>query len=252
MPVFSRALRSSVAEDRPDQTSTRRAALSGELAIVAVLVLLYDRIRGLADVRRSVSIHNGMQLLGLEHHLGIDMELPANLWLAAHRQLADVTSWYYQLAHLSVTLVVLVVCYLRRSAIYRSARTALIFINVVGLGVYWAYPVAPPRLLPGRPFVDVTKVTGIAAASSTSAPNPYAAMPSLHAAWAIWVAVITLVSATAWWVRLLGLLYPLATVAVIVSTGNHYLLDAVAGAVLAVVATAGVWARPLAEHRGVT
>jgi membrane-associated phospholipid phosphatase len=218
----------------------RRAALAGELAIVAVLVLCYDRIRGLAEVKRAVAVDNGLQLLTLEHHIGIDLELPSNLWLAAHRYLADMASWYYQVAHLTVTLGVLVVCYIRRPDVYRSARNALILINVVGLVIYWCYPVAPPRLLPGSAFVDVTKVTGVANAASTSAPNPYAAMPSLHTAWAVWVTVVALILVRVWWLRLVALLYPVLTVAVIVTTGNHYLLDTVAGAALAVGATAAV------------
>lgn len=225
----------------------RRAALAGELAIVAVLVLFYDSIRGLAEVRRVVAMDNGRQLLSFEHRIGIDMELPSNLWLAAHHYLADVASWYYQLAHLTVTLGVLVVCYVRRPDIYRSARNALILINIVGLLIYWVYPVAPPRLLPGTAFIDVTEVTGAADASTTSAPNPYAAMPSLHTAWAVWVTVVALILFGAWSIRLLAVLYPVLTVAVIVTTGNHFLLDTLAGAVLAVGAAATVRCWPAAR-----
>jgi hypothetical protein len=218
----------------------RLAALCGELAIVVVLVLCYDRIRNLSSVRRSLSFHDGLQLLGFERHLGIDVELPVNMWLAAHRQLADVASWYYQLAHLTITLLVLVVCYIRRPDVYRPARNALVLINVIGLVVFWLYPVAPPRLLPGEAFIDVTRVTGVATASSTSAPDPYAAMPSLHTAWAVWVTFVALLLVRRWWARVAWVLYPALTVTVIVSTGNHYVLDAVAGAVVTVIAAAAV------------
>jgi membrane-associated phospholipid phosphatase len=226
----------------------RSAALAGELAIVAVLVFCYDRVRNLAAVRRSLSLHDGLQLLGFERHLGINVELPVNLWLAAHRELAELASWYYQLAHLTVTLLVLVVCYLRRPDVYGPARNALVLVNVIGLVIFWAYPVAPPRLLPGRAFIDVTQMTGVATASSTSAPNPYAAMPSLHTAWAVWVTCVALLLVRAWWARIIWVLYPALTVSVIVSTGNHYVLDTVAGAAVALVAAAATGLLPQRPH----
>jgi PAP2 superfamily len=212
--------------------------------IVGFLVFCYDRVRDLAAVRRALSLHDGLQLLRLERHLGIDLELPVNLWLAAHHRLASLASWYYQVAHLSVTLAVLLVCYTRWPEIYRAARNALVLINVVGLIVFWVYPVAPPRLLPGRAFIDVTERTGVAGATNTSAPNPYAAMPSLHTAWAVWVAVLVLCMVRARWIRMIAIVYPVLTVTVIVSTGNHYILDAVAGAAVALGSAAVVGLLP--------
>jgi hypothetical protein len=219
--------------------------LSGELLIIGLLLLCYDRVRNLAPTRRSLSLHDGLQLLGLEHHFGLDFERTSNLWLAAHHTFADIASWYYQLAHLSITLVVLVVCYLRRPDIYRAARSALVMMNLIGLFVFWVYPVAPPRLLPGMGFIDITEVTGVADASNTSAPDPYAAMPSLHTAWAVWVTIVGLLLVRTWLMRTVCLIYPLVTVTVIVSTANHYLLDAVAGAVVALVAAAAAGLFPL-------
>jgi hypothetical protein len=56
-------------------------------------------------------------------------------------------------------------------------------------------------------------------------------MPSLHIGWALWCAVVIVALAERRWVRALGALYPLATLFVIVATANHFLLDAVGGAV---------------------
>ncbi len=221
-----------------------RAWLPLELAIVGILVFAYDRIHNLAETRAALSMHDGFQIWAFERHVGLGFELPANVWLAAHHQLAEVTSWYYQLAHLTVTLLVLVACYVYRPSAYPSARNALVLINLAGLIVFWVYPVAPPRLLPGSGFLDVTQLTGVAAAASTSAPNQYAAMPSLHTAWAVWVTVIAFLLIRAWWLRLLAVLYPIVTVAIIIATGNHYVLDAVAGAAVALSATAVVGLLP--------
>jgi hypothetical protein len=230
----------------------RRPALAGELLVVAALVFCYDRVCGLADARQVVAVRDGLHVLAAEQHLHIDVESATNLWLAAHRQLAWLASWYYQLAHLTVTLLVLLACYWRRPAVYRPARNALVGINALALIVFWTYPVAPPRLLPGAPYIDVTQATGAAAATATSAPDPYAAMPSLHTAWAVWVAIVGGVLIRRWWARTLLVCYPLVTVAVIVTTGNHYVLDAVAGAAIAGLAalSAGITHRRLRARRG--
>src|SRR4051794_17625040 len=168
----------------------RRPLLVGELLIVAALLLCYDRVCGLAHAHAPGAVSHGLQILDVERRLHIDVELAANLWLAAHHGIALAASWYYQLAHVTVTLGVLLACYLARPDVYRAARDALVAINALALVVFWTYPVAPPRLLPGGPYVDVTAATGAAAASATTAPDPYAAMPSLHTAWAVWVSVI--------------------------------------------------------------
>ncbi len=222
----------------------RRAWLPLELTIVAALIFVYGRIRALADTRTSLSLHDGLQVLAAERHLGLDFELPMNLWLAGHHQLSEISSWYYQLAHLSVTLSVLVACFIYRPDIYRAARNALVLINVIALAVFWVYPVAPPRLLPGGRYIDVTQMTGVATASSTAAPNLYAAMPSLHTAWAVWAVVIVFLMVRVWWVRALSVVHPVLTVAVIIATGNHYFLDTVAGAAVTLAAAAAVGLLP--------
>ena len=58
--------------------------------------------------------------------------------------------------------------------------------------------------------------------------NLYAAMPSLHVAWAAWCAA-ALVAATRGRWRHLAWLYPAATTVVVLATANHFLADAAAG-----------------------
>ncbi len=204
--------------------------------MVTVLVLCYDRIKDLAQARTPLAIHDGSAILELERKLHIAVELQTNHWLAAHRMLAYAEGWYYQVAHLTVTLAVLLFCYLRHPALYRPARNALVLINVFGLLVFWVYPVAPPRLLPSAGFVDITMQTGASDASNTSAPNPYAAMPSLHTGWAIWVVVIGFLAIRAMVTRTLLLVHAALTFVVIVATGNHYLLDLAGGLLVGLLA----------------
>jgi hypothetical protein len=215
--------------------ASTRPMLLGELAIISVLVFAYDHIRDLADAQRSASVASARRIMDLEQLLHIDVELPVNLWVSAHSWLAEISSWYYQVAHLSITMLVLGWCYWQRPDTYRPARNALVLINLIGLVIFWLVPVAPPRLLPGAGFIDTTIVAGVANAAG-SAANPYAAMPSLHLAWASWTAIVAILVTRQLWLRVLWLSYPLITTAVVVGTGNHYVLDVIAGIAVTVVA----------------
>lgn len=212
-----------------------RPLLIGELAVVGLLVFVYDRVRELSQLRPASAIANGQWVLDAERFLHVDLELKANLWLAGHRMLGELSSLYYQTAHLTVTLLVLAWCYWRRPDAYRSARNTLVAINVVGFMVFWVFPVAPPRLA-GAGFIDTAMAVGVSAPTDPSASmNPYAAMPSLHLAWAAWVAVVGLLLTRHLLARLLCLVYPTVTAVVVMATANHYLLDVVAGVVVALV-----------------
>ncbi len=210
-----------------------RPLLIGEIAVVALLVFAYDRVRALAELRPAAALANGQLVIDAERFLHVDIELTANLWLTSHRMLSELSSWYYQTAHLTVTLLVLALCYWRRPDAYRSARNALVAINVVGFMVFWVFPVAPPRLA-GAGFVDTALAAGVSAPTDPSASmNPYAAMPSLHLAWAAWVAVVGLLLTRQLLARVLCVAYPLVTAVVVMITANHYLFDVLAGVAVA-------------------
>lgn len=117
-------------------------------------------------------------------------------------------------------------------------------------GVLWAFPVAPPRMLPG--FVD-TQVALHPWGLYDSSPmarlsNPYAAMPSLHTGWAVWCALAVIFLVRSWPIRALAACYRLATGTVVLATANHYLLD-VAGGVLAVAVAIAVGMPPDRRRR---
>ncbi len=103
---------------------------------------------------------------------------------------ATILSYYYDNAHFIVTFGLLGWLWWKRADIYRPLRSTLVMINVIGLIVFWRYPVAPPRMLVGDGFTDVVASshtigswhTGSLAADA----NQFAAMPSLHIAWAAW------------------------------------------------------------------
>lgn len=224
----------------------KRPWLVGELVIVYVLVEVYGHVRKQAHTRYDAALAHGRGILHMEGHLGLDFELRANLWLTRHHDLSQVTVWIYQHMHTGLTMWVLLLCYLTGPGVYRPARNALVLINLVGLAVFFALPVMPPRLLPDEGFVDSVAHAGFGTTHSPPLPaDQYAAMPSLHLAWAVWVAMVGLTLLRPFRVRWVAVLHPITTAVVVVLTANHYVLDVVAGAAVAMAAlsaTGLIWA----------
>jgi uncharacterized membrane protein YkvA (DUF1232 family) len=194
----------------------------------------------------------------------LNPELSLNTWAAAHRAIALPMADFYDTAHFVVTLAVVALLWWRYPNLYRPLRNSLVLINVIGFLVFWAYPLAPPRMLPAAGFVDVVAVTHALGSWRTSAmasqANELAAMPSLHVAWACWTAAAgwRVLAGRRW--RALVIAYPVMTALVVMATANHFLLDVVAG-VATVAAASGLarvlgasetvrrWRRPLGGTR---
>jgi PAP2 superfamily len=232
-----------------------------EALVIVWLCWVYDAINNLAPLRVHAAVAHGRAVLSLERLLGLDPEVALNRWLAAHHTLGLLLSDYYDNAHFVVTLGLLGWLWYRRADIYRPLRNVLVAINVLGFVVFWLYPTAPPRLLAGGGFDDVVAATGALGGWHTgalaSAANQFAAMPSLHMAWAVWcsLALWTVTSRGSvseglgrprhprarLWMRSAAVVYPCVTCVAVLATGNHYLLDVLAG--VATVALAVVLVR---------
>jgi diacylglycerol O-acyltransferase len=225
----------------------RRTRLWVEALVIVWLCWVYDAITNLAPLRLHAALAHAQGILSLEHTLHLDPELALNRWLAGHHTLGLALSDYYDNAHFVVTLGLLGWLWYRRADIYRPLRNALVAINVLGFLVFWLYPVAPPRMLTGMGFDDVVASTQAFGSWHTgalaSAANQLAAMPSLHMAWAAWCSVVLWrlsdgpqrdVSRRT--LRALAILYPCLTCLAVLATGNHFLVDVVAGLATAVVA----------------
>ena len=212
----------------------------------------YDEVRALhGDVRRA-GIAHGLDVLHVDRMLHIDWATPFNAWLVHHRTLADVLAGYYFVMHLGMAALTLVVLWLHGRR-YRWHRDVLLVMSFVGLAVYWLYPVAPPRLVPG--FHDTVRdVLPSAYDFETARANLYAALPSLHVAWAVWVGVALWSVSRRGWVRAVAVAHPVLTTVTVLATGNHYVADVVTGVLLAAVAypllSLGFWALHL-DERGV-
>ena len=187
----------------------------------------------LAPLRLHEAVVHGQDILSFERSLHLDPELALNHWLAAHHTLGIVLSYYYDNAHFVVTLGLLGWLWWRRPDLYRPLRNSLVLINVIGFAVFWRLPVAPPRLLPGSAFTDIVAASNTFGSWHTgklaSEADQLAAMPSLHLAWAAWSALAMWRLSRRWFWRTLAIVYPIVTAVGVLTTGNHYLVDVLAG-----------------------
>jgi membrane-associated phospholipid phosphatase len=216
---------------------TVRPYLIGELIVVLFLLRLYDLVREHSDLRKGDAIQSGKDLFNFEKWLHIDIEPSINHWTVDHRVFNYLASYWYQYAHITISMCVLAWCWYWRPWAYRKFRNALVLINLAGLTVFLLFPVAPPRLLPGAGFIDADKLVGFG--SNNVGPvtaDAYGAFPSLHIAWATWVVAVTYTLVRNQRLAQLWIIYPFITVVAIVATGNHFVLDAVAGAILSLAA----------------
>ena len=136
--------------------------------------------------------------------------------------------------------------YLALATIGFGIITQLVLINLIAFVVFWRYPLAPPRMFPALGYHDVI-ATSHALVSWHSGvlvhdADQLAAMPSLHVAWAAWcgLALWQLYRRRA--VAVLAIAYPLLTAFVVIATGNHYLLDVLAGFATVLLALGVHWA----------
>jgi hypothetical protein len=185
---------------------------------------------------QSTAVHRGHQIVDLERTLHIFHEQSVNAWVAGQHWLAYICNYYYATLHFVVTIGVGVWVYRKHPWYARRLRNAWYLMTLYALIGFAFFALAPPRLLGGGfGFIDtVVKFHTWGSwgdGSVASHSNQYAAMPSMHIGWSLWCGLVLWHLAKHRWVRILGLLYPLATLFVIIGTGNHYFADAVGGVV---------------------
>ena len=229
-----------------------------EVAIIAVFYGLYTLVRDIRSTRPVSYLQaftNAKRVIHLEKVLGIFHEQQIQHWFLHDRSFIRLWDDYYGAAHFVVTIAVLLMLFFLFPLHYRLWRNTLALTNLIALVGFTAFPLVPPRLLPPTyHFVDTLQKFGglwnFSSGPITHVSNQYAAMPSLHTAWALWCAVALFPVLRAWWARLLVLLYPMATIFCIVVTANHYFLDEVAGiAVLGVSYAAARYATLALDRR---
>src|SRR5215211_5725640 len=147
--------------------------------------------RGVADRDPAEAIRHGLTVIDLQERVGGLWELSLQGALLSSNFMMTLSSWTYWLSQFVVLGLALLFVYLRRNDAFLRFRNTVLAANVIGLAGYIAFPTAPPRMFGEYGFVDVlAQFSSLNHGSAVVelASNPYAAMPSLHAADALIVA----------------------------------------------------------------
>jgi hypothetical protein len=201
------------------------------VALIGWLYWLYDVTNNLAATRQAAALGHGRALLRLEDLLQINGERALNAWVSAHHAIGLFLADYYDVMHLALTFVVICALWWARPVEYVELRMPLALTNVIGFVVFWLYPVAPPRMLGG--FIDTVADTHAIGSwhsgQLAKAANEFAAMPSLHVAWACWCWVAIRKAWPGRWTTAAAAAHIVLTVLCVVATANHYTMDVIAG-----------------------
>ncbi|WP_424860905.1 phosphatase PAP2 family protein [Streptomyces sp. MMS24-I29] len=213
--------------------SPRRPRLWFEVLLIAVSYWVYSLVRNAVPEQKTQALRNADWIWSVEKHLGIAVEQTVNHAVNSVTWLIVSMNYYYATLHFVVTLGVLVWLFRRHPGRYAAARLTLFATTAVALLGYYLFPLAPPRLMTGGHFIDTVLVHhtwgSMASGNFKNMSNQYAAMPSMHIGWSLWCGLTVFALVSAPWARILGLLYPTATLVVIVATANHFWLDALGG-----------------------
>jgi hypothetical protein len=209
-----------------------------EIIAIGIFYFVYSAVRNADAVRTAEAFAHAKQILSWQHTLGIDHELTINQWALHFKPLVVAANYYYGSLHFVVTIGVGIYLFRKWPSDYPFWRNAIGISTLIALIGFRYWPLMPPRLLDTMPHANFGFVDTLAkyptlwtfnSGAMKRISNQYAAMPSVHCAWALWCASALVPRVKHVWAKWLAASYPVLTVAVIVITANHYFLDALGG-----------------------
>jgi membrane-associated phospholipid phosphatase len=218
-----------------------------QLGLFVVAELSYELVRGIADGERVQALVNGQGVIAVEKSLGSYFEPGFQALFLDHPWVIDFANFVYMNSHFVVTTAFLVWLYIFRNQHFYFVRNMFMVAMALALVGYALLPTAPPRMFDG--FTDT--ITDYAQVNHDSGLvkvfiNPYAAIPSMHCAFALMIGVTGALIARRTISKVAWATYPVLVLWVVVVTANHFWIDAAAGylvAILAVLAAREVLAR---------
>ena len=202
-----------------------------QIAVVLGAVGLYEAARLAMEPNWAQAFVNARRIESLERVTGIAWEQSLQRAFLSLPDLVSALNIFYFVGHFLFTALFFLWLYHRSRQGFRTFRDGFLAATAIAVVIHWLFPTAPPRLA-GVGLEDTLLVlSGIDIGSPTSSAlsNPVAAVPSLHAAYALGVGLGLVRFARSSLVRVAGALYAPLVVLTIVVTGNHFVLDAVAG-----------------------
>lgn len=206
-----------------------------EAVIVVVAFLIYFFVRGLVVDRAGQALVNANDIISFEQKLGIYWEIQMQGWILDSYVLIKAMNWVYFWGHMPLVILFAIWLYIRHRYAYSLVRNAFLASGAIAVIVYATFPVAPPRLVPFAGYVDTMALfdkVGYNAQEVSAFVNPFAAVPSLHFGWSLLLGAVIAKVAGNPVMKVLGVVWPVAMFFSVVMTGNHFIIDAVAGAIV--------------------
>lgn len=208
-----------------------------QTAIVLVAVGIYEAARSLIEPNWGLAIANAERIAELERGLSFAWEQSLQRAFLGVPELVTAMNLFYFIGHFLLTGVFFLWLYRSSRDGFRSFRNGFMVATAIAVVIHWWFPTAPPRVVGDLGIMDTLQVfwnIDIGSPYTSAFSNPVAAVPSLHAGWAVGVGIGLVRYARKPALRVLGAVYPIAVLLTIVVTGNHFIFDALAGiAVLA-------------------
>ena len=216
-----------------------RRSLRVEALSVLLSYALYEASRGIGHPDLPLATHHAQDVVAVERSLHVFTERHVQDAAGAVPGLVGTLGFLYLTLHLAVTSGCLIWLHRRHPSAFPFVRTTLVLASGLALIGYLVFPTAPPRLA-GIGIADTISngQVDLNKGLISSLYNPFAAVPSMHAGYAVVVGASLLRLGSHRAVRIAGAMYPALVLVVIVATGNHFLLDAVAGVAVAGLAAA--------------
>ena len=215
--------------------------LAGEVLIVVSAYFAYFTVRGLVETREAQAFHRAIDIIELEQALGIFWEPGLQSYILRFDWLVNLANWTYIWGHWPVIVFAAIWLFLLHREAYSVYRNAFLISGAIGLIIFFMLPVAPPRFMDAWGFVDT--VTERSQAYRVLQPpafvNQYAAMPSLHFGWNLLVGIAIYRHGKSLLFKVIGVALPVVMFASIVLTANHYIIDGLAGGMLAILGLVG-------------
>ena len=212
-----------------------------EILAILGFYAVYSAIRNANGSHPSHAFRDAKHIISLEHHLGIFHEATIQSWALHWKPLIVTANYLYGSLHFIVTIWVAVWLFRSYSDDYPLFRNTLAITTALALIGFTIFPLMPPRLLLrdghlNLGFVDTLQryptFWSFDSGPAARVSNQYAAMPSVHIAWATWCALALVPRVRSLPAKILAAAYPVMTLGVIVITANHYVIDAVGGLVI--------------------
>jgi membrane-associated phospholipid phosphatase len=231
-----------------------------DFGVFAALVFLYSEMRGVAHLIQPEPFYTP--------------QLNLDKWLfAGHVPTVELQKWWWTGSiqwydhlmidvaklHFLIPPLLAFGLWMKRRALFFRFASAMLTLSFAAALTFLLFPAAPPwaagktLLTPTVTKIDDSTWTSVSTSFSLSkiiASNPYAAIPSLHAGYAmlcfLFVASLVWRKRWRWFVIVPAALYPLILSFVRVYSGDHYVIDLLAGyayAVAAFLAVGWYWRR---------